>query len=100
MAFRYDFVILDRITHKFITAINEANSFVEAFSNVFRENKKLWPNRLDVYAKRKNGDLQYMATFEGGTTYSGGSPTAWILKLTNGEVYHWTGTENGFRKDY
>ena len=90
--FRYELVILDSSLHKYIEAIEETETFIQAVYNVLMKDKKLCGKRLSIYCRKpKSGDLQYMARFDGTSSRSSGWDSySHIIELANGKHYYLT----------
>ena len=90
--FRYELVILDPSLHKYIEAIEETETFIQAVYNVLMKDKKLCGKRLSIYCRKpKSGDLQYMARFDGTSSRSSGWDSySHIIELANGKHYYLT----------
>lgn len=90
MAHPYELVVLERRAHHYSEYRSEAGSFAEAFHAYLMANRRLLGESLIVYCRRpQSGDLKLMATYLGGSSYSGdGVPIRHILRLSDGREMH------------
>lgn len=90
--FRYELVILDPSLHRYIEAVEDTESFIQAVFNVLMKDKKLCGKMLTIYCRKpKSGNLQYMARYDGQSSRSsGGESYSHIIELANGMQYYLT----------
>lgn len=96
--FRYDIMMLDRATSRFVTRTAEADSFARAVSLLFEKDRRLASRDLIFYCRKpRSRDLQYMGEYDPKISVSdSGESIGHLLLLSNGDSYEYT--DDGFRK--
>lgn len=93
--FDYEIIALKRGNSRYIKKKITSESFRGAFYEMLKDDKDLVNSIIDIYCKKKNGDLQFMGVYDGLSVMNqNGEYKALMLKTADGHEY--TFSENGF----